>query len=129
MMAKIQGLPQLMKALDDVQKKALKNQAIALRLIGQEYANDTKAVTPWITHTLQRSIHIEPTSGVFQKGNGDQYVVVGTDVEYARRVEYGFVGKDKLGRMYHQAPKPYFRAAMDNNANKYRKMFLEKMTA
>jgi HK97 gp10 family phage protein len=127
-MATIKGLPELMKALDDSEKKTDKNQSIALRLIAQEYENDAKAITPWITHTLLHSIHIEPTSGTFQQGKGAQYVVVGTNVEYARRVEYGFVGKDKLGRSYHQAPKPYIRAAMDQHREKYKTMFLEKMT-
>lgn len=38
-------------------------------------------------------------------------VVVGTNVVYARRVELGFVGLDKLGRNYNQAAKPYLYPA------------------
>ncbi|MBA7705057.1 hypothetical protein ES703_113881 [subsurface metagenome] len=37
---------------------------------------------------------------------------VGTNLEYARRVELGFVGTDKLGRIYNQAPRPYLRPAL-----------------
>lgn len=37
---------------------------------------------------------------------------VGTNLEYARRVELGFVGTDKLGRVYNQAPRPYLRPAL-----------------
>lgn len=40
-------------------------------------------------------------------GKDKPTVTVGTNVEYARRVEFGFVGKDKLGRQYNQAAKPY----------------------
>ncbi|MBA7556847.1 hypothetical protein ES705_49570 [subsurface metagenome] len=40
---------------------------------------------------------------------------VGTNLEYARRVELGFVGTDKLGRVYNQAPRPYLRPALHKN--------------
>ena len=108
-----------MKALDDVQKKAAKNQRIALKLIANEYKNDVQNIAPYLSGTLKRSIHVEEAA--------PDRMLVGTDVPYARRLEYGFVDKDKLGRSYHQAPRPYFRPAMDNNANKYRQMFLDGM--
>lgn len=45
-------------------------------------------------------------------GNDDKpFAVVGTNLEYARRIEHGFVGKDSLGRSYNQAPKPYLHPA------------------
>lgn len=40
---------------------------------------------------------------------------IGTDVEYARRIEFGFVGADSLGRVYNQAAQPYLRPALDEN--------------
>ena len=40
---------------------------------------------------------------------------IGTDVDYARRVEYGFVGPDSLGRVYNQRAQPYLRPALDEN--------------
>jgi hypothetical protein len=33
---------------------------------------------------------------------------------YAKRMEYGFVGTDSLGRTYDQAPRPFARPAMEN---------------
>jgi hypothetical protein len=42
-------------------------------------------------------------------------VLVGSDVPYARRIEYGFHGADKRGRRYHQAAQPYLRPAMDQS--------------
>lgn len=40
-------------------------------------------------------------------------VTVGTNKPQARRLEYGFVGADSLGRHYNQAPRPHLRPAMD----------------
>ena len=35
-----------------------------------------------------------------------------TNVPYSRRLEFGFVGRDSLGRNYNQGPRPYWRVAM-----------------
>ena len=40
---------------------------------------------------------------------------IGTKVDYARRIEFGFVGPDSLGRNYNQAAQPYLRPALDEN--------------
>jgi hypothetical protein len=37
---------------------------------------------------------------------------VGTSAPQARRLEYGFVGTDSLGRFYHQPPFPHVRPAI-----------------
>ena len=37
------------------------------------------------------------------------------DAPYAKRVEYGFAGKDSLGRIYHQAPRSFIRTAWSLN--------------
>ena len=93
---------------------------------------------PFITGTLKRSIHIgghtkepgstEPfTPGQDKAQHGAEYsdiggefisssvvqVEVGTNLVYAPRIEYGFSGKDKLGRTYNQPPHPYLRTAFD----------------
>lgn len=41
--------------------------------------------------------------------------VVGTNVEYARRLELGFTGRDAAGRNVDQAPRPFLRPALANN--------------
>lgn len=58
--------------------------------------------------------------GVGQPANKAKEIigVVGTNVVYARRLEYGFMKKDKLGRSYHQAPRPYLRPALEKNKAK-----------
>jgi len=48
---------------------------------------------------------------------------VGTNLEYARRVELGFVGIDSLGRKYAQAPRPYLRPALEINRAAIKKLF------
>jgi len=49
--------------------------------------------------------------------------VVGSNVEYARRLELGFVGADSLGRIYNQLPRPYLRPALHKNEKKIAKLF------
>jgi len=39
-------------------------------------------------------------------------VRVGTLVEYAARIEYGYSGTDSRGRTYHQPAQPYLRPAL-----------------
>lgn len=73
----------------------------------QIVANDARTKAPVLSGTLRRSIGTEViSSGV---------VAVGTSVPYARRIEMGFEGADKRGRVYHQAAKPYLRPALDQN--------------
>ncbi len=86
--------------------------------------NAAKEGTPFRTGTLRRSIHIGGHDDLNPDGvsgkidppevTADRVAVfVGTDVEYARRVEYGFEGDDVLGRTYHQPAQPYLRPAVD----------------
>ena len=50
--------------------------------------------------------------------------VVGTNVEYARRIEFGFLNKtDKLGRTFFQPSLPYLRPALHKNEKKIAKLF------
>ena len=67
---------------------------------------DAKRLVPVDTGRLRGSItnEVEETVGR-----------VGSNVEYARRIELGFVGVDALGRHYNQAPKSYLRAALEKN--------------
>jgi len=68
-------------------------------------ANEAKKRAPYKTGTLRRDIRPELLE--------DGVVVVGTSVPYARRIEFGFMGKDSRGRSYHQAARPYLRPAFD----------------
>lgn len=39
--------------------------------------------------------------------------IIGTNAPQARRLEFGFVGKDSIGRVYNQPPYPHFGPAID----------------
>lgn len=45
------------------------------------------------------------------------YGIVGSNMPYARRLELGFVGIDKLGRRYDQKPRPYLRPSLVESAD------------
>ena len=75
------------------------------KLIQAERA--AKRFTPVDTGRLRSSITRE------MGGDAEGMVGrVGTNVEYARRIEFGFVGTDSLGRTYNQAPRSFLRAAV-----------------
>ena len=107
-------------------------------------ANDAKRMVKVDTGRLRSSISVNWTgSGMAEGEIGDKAkpgdgtkqptskpdeftVVAGTNVKYARRLEYGFIGKDKLGRHYNQAARPYLRPALAKNLSKIKRMFKEK---
>ena len=64
--------------------------------------------TPVLTGRLRASIQTTTPLGDWEPG---QDITIGTNVDYARRIEYGFVGKDKLGRLYDQKGVGMFAAA------------------
>ena len=67
--------------------------------------------TPYKTGTYRRSFHMETVEKTPERCT----VQVGTDSPYGKRLEYGFVGADKLGRVYNQSPRPHVRPAFDEN--------------
>ena len=83
--------------------------AAALEAGALHIQNEAKAQAPYRTGTLRRSLHTERVS----VPGAIAAVAVGTDVPYARRIEYGFSGADSRGRVYHQPPRPYLRPAFD----------------
>jgi phage gpG-like protein len=46
----------------------------------------------------------------YDKDNEGYYIY--SDLPYAARVEYGFIGRDSLGRLYHQKPQKIVRNAI-----------------
>ncbi|MCS3923827.1 HK97-gp10 family putative phage morphogenesis protein [Methanosalsum natronophilum] len=75
------------------------------------------------TGTLMNSIKILSA----KKDRSQIAVDVGSDVEYARRVEYGFVGVDSKGRNYNQPPKPFLRPAIDENERIIKRKITKKI--
>lgn len=93
----------------------------ALPIIGNNVQAQAAANTPVITGNLKGSIcwaTKDETGGdseAIDKPDDDYTVRIGSVVEYAARVELGFVGTDSLGRSYSQAPKPYLQPALESN--------------
>ena len=115
----LSGMADLQKAFKDLASLAERNNAIAIKLVANQYKNDVQAGAPYLTGTLRRSIHVEMVDS--------SLALVGTDLPYAKRQEYGFMDKDKRGRVYHQKAHPYFRPPMENNQETYKKMYLEAL--
>lgn len=79
------------------------------QMIANEAALNVRRNKSVVTGNLVGSIH--PQIGEVTDNTVD--VLIGTNVIYAKRVEYGFFGKDKIGRFYAQAPRAYLRPAFD----------------
>ena len=102
------------KLADDIKGPALEaaTRAAALPVLNQVRITVPEGGrTPYKTGTYRRSFAMETTEKTAERCT----VVVGTDAPQARRLEYGFVGADKLGRVYNQAPRPHIRPALDEN--------------
>lgn len=54
-----------------------------------------------------------------KKAPGGGTVTVGTEEPYGRRLEFGFVGTDSLGRTYNQRPRPHAGPAVSAFAPKF----------
>jgi len=88
-----------------------RNMVTALRAGALTVSNDAKRRAPFLTGTLRRSIHT-----LLQEITKDTATIaIGTNLEYARRIEMGFSGVDSLGRSYDQPPNPYLRPALEEN--------------
>ncbi|RPI89196.1 MAG: HK97 gp10 family phage protein [Chloroflexi bacterium] len=115
----ITGVDQTIEAISKQLELKKRQATAAVRLAGNEYKNDVQKLAPHKTGTYRRSIHVEPTSGVMYDG-GQPYVLVGTNLDYAKRLEYGFWNMvDRIGRRFFQRAQPHFRPALDLNREKY----------
>lgn len=93
---------------------------------GQILEDEAKTLVPVDTGHLRDSIHQE----LVESTETRQVIKVtpaydepnpwGFEPAYARRIEYGFVGSDSLGRHYHQAAQPYMRPAFDTKQDEAR---------
>ena len=126
---KIEGSEELMRNLEKLGDKLAGKLEAAVAAGAFLVANAAKEKAPWITGTLRRSIHIggftaltpswnpnhpknTRTFGDIGKGaktSTSVELLVGTDLEYAAKIEYG--GSRK-------APSGYLRPAYDENQEK-----------
>lgn len=91
----------------------------ALAIAAMEAANEARQRAPYKTGTLRRSIQVME--------QGPREVVVGSRVPYAARIEFGFAGRDRLGRLYNQPAKPYLRPAIEQTRGEMTRIFAEEV--
>lgn len=91
----------------------------ALSIAAMEAANAARQRAPYKTGTLRRSIQVQE--------RGPRDVVVGSRLPYAARIEYGFSGRDRLGRLYNQPAQPYLRPAMEETRGTMTRIFAEEV--
>jgi phage gpG-like protein len=72
-------------------------------------------------HTLLGRLK-QSIANVVNIGHRDIKGYVGTNVEYARRLELGYVGRDARGKQINQEPRPYLRKAIWENGPKIVKL-------
>jgi hypothetical protein len=114
----VKGSEDLAKAFaqlaDDVRGPALEaaTRAAALPVLNQVRITEPEGGrTPYKTGTYRRGFHMETVEKTSERCT----VIVGNDQPQGPRLEFGFVGADKLGRIYNQAPRPHLRPALDEN--------------
>ena len=116
----ITGLSELDMKVRYMREAAQTGLKLSASEAAQLFVEEAKALVPVATGNLQEHIHAEqlddsPNRQTFQvmpfDESGNEY---GFDPAYARRIEYGFIGTDKLGRNFHQAAQPYMRPAFDS---------------
>lgn len=86
--------------------------------------NNSGGNTPYLTGDYIKSIRMTTV----QKTPTKCTVQLGSDRPQSRRLEYGFTGRDTLGRFYNQEPQPHFRPAFDDNKDLAEREFLAVMT-
>jgi len=123
-------LEKLNKLGEAARGKTLENALVAGGLL---ISNAAKNNAPYISGTLKRSIHVgghtsESAPGFTPSDVAGEYsdiggnkttetsaeILVGTNLDYARRIEFGFSGADSLGRVFNQPAQPYLRPAVDS---------------
>lgn len=112
-----------------VQEEVLRDAVLAggLILVGA-IKDEARAKHVLLTGTLIRSYHIGGHTELTPEWSGGTdygdihgeavgahfyQIMIGTNLVYARRQEFGFVGKDSLGRTYAQPPRSHLRVAFD----------------
>lgn len=107
---RVEGLDKLKEDLKDWGKSLGDVLEAAVIAGGRVIANEASDRSPYITGTNASSIVNPPVKDI-QRTATSCSGKVGPTTPYGRRLEFGFVGEDSLGRNYHQAAQPYMRPA------------------
>ncbi len=115
----ITGLSELDLKVRYMREAAQSGLKLSVPEAAQLFVEEAKILVPVDTGRLQEAIHAEilEDSDYRQTMQVAPFVEAGNDwgfdPAYARRIEYGFIGPDSLGRLFHQAAQPYMTPAFD----------------
>ncbi len=110
---RLSGMDTVEAALQQRLERARVASAPAVLAAAQLFEDEAKVHTPVLTGANRDSIH---TDLVVDTGNQATAQVM-PGMPYSRRLEFGFIGLDSLGRMYNQGPRPYMRPAFDMHSD------------
>ena len=100
---------ELAKRKNEMREKRHLAMTRGLEVFRSEVVKHTPIVTSRLVHSIQGHPDQAGDSVYSVEDKQTKTVgVLGTNVPYARRVEFGFVGQDKLGRNYDQKGRYYF---------------------
>lgn len=109
----VSGVPEAVRAIAQVEHKTQAAVAIGIGRgvkLGEAIVKGNARGRPGpraVSGDFNRSI-----VGDFEIGAGVVFGQIGTNAAQGRRLEYGFVGADVLGRVYNQPPYPYLQPSV-----------------
>lgn len=110
------------KGLEELIKNNPEKADRAVRATGFYVEAIAKSLSPVMTGANRASIFTKTSKGIRgQPGNAGDFtpdvqmgeVIVAPSMVYSARLEFGFSGKDSLGRTYSQAAQPYLTPAAE----------------
>jgi HK97 gp10 family phage protein len=132
LMVQLKGVDALSLVTQKLINAARDGAKAAVSDAAQLFVEEAQALVPVDTGHLRDSIHAElvestdtRTVVAVSPAYEDSSEQVGFEPAYARRIEFGFMGSDSLGRVYHQAAQPFMRPAWDNKQEEARQLIKE----
>lgn len=116
----VEGLDELVSALDELEASVDDAVEAALGAGALLVENQAKNDVAYDTGTLRRSI-------MHEVRGDDAYIGPSAEIPYAARIEFGFTGADRLGRVYNQAAQPYMRPALQKVQSQIRGEFVNSI--
>ena len=85
------------------------------------------ASAPGETPAVMMSDYMNSITHAVKSSTNEITGTVGTNMAQAKRLEFGFVGTDKKGRKYNQAPRPHLKVTYEKHREKIRKILSERV--
>lgn len=121
----LQGMDKLSLGVGYLAKAALAGLKLGCDGAAGLFVDEAKGLVPVKTGNLRDHIHFwtnvdtatqqqRQVTPVYDIEEGSYEAnKYGIDPPYARRIEFGFIGPDSLGRVYHQSAQPFMRPAFE----------------